>query len=242
MNQVIMLPMEFSADAVRCTIYPVVLKDEEGLTLIDCGYPGFFEKIEEALVQEKLSIKQVKRILITHHDHDHIGALKEITDRYPDIVVYCSKEQAPYITGKEKSLRLIQAESRNVDEGFLDMLKSVEYIDHVECLEDGDVLPICGGVKVIDTSGHMPGHLSFYVEETKTLISGDALTCEKGVLRIADPFFVLDEEQEIESLKKLLSYDIRDVICYHGGRYVSVTIHNKIEKMIKKGYVKERMS
>ncbi|MDO5520618.1 MAG: MBL fold metallo-hydrolase [bacterium] len=238
MNQVIMLPMEFSADEVKCVIYPVVLKDEESLTLIDCGYPGFLEKIEKALAKAGLDIKQVKRILITHHDHDHIGALKELTDRYPEIKVYCSKEQAPFITGKQKSLRLVQAEKTGADEGFLNMLHSVQYIDHVECLEDGEVLPICGGVKVIDTSGHMPGHLSFYIEETKTLISGDALTCEKGILRIADPFYVLDEAQEVESLKKLLSYDIKDVICYHGGRYVSITIRKKIENMIKKGYRK----
>ncbi|WP_241393389.1 hypothetical protein [Clostridium saccharoperbutylacetonicum] len=42
----------------------------------------------------------------------------------------------------------------------------------------------------------------------KTLISGDLLVSEGGVLRIADEQFVLDKEAEINSLKKIVNLDI----------------------------------
>ncbi|WP_238917454.1 hypothetical protein [Clostridium sp. YIM B02555] len=42
----------------------------------------------------------------------------------------------------------------------------------------------------------------------KTLISGDLLVSEGGVLKIADEQFVLDKEAEINSLKKIVNFDI----------------------------------
>lgn len=60
--------------------------------------------------KEGLSIKDITKIIITHSDHDHMGSLKLLLDENPNIEVMASKEQAKYITGKEKSLRLIEAE------------------------------------------------------------------------------------------------------------------------------------
>ncbi|NSB31765.1 glyoxylase-like metal-dependent hydrolase (beta-lactamase superfamily II) [Clostridium saccharoperbutylacetonicum] len=53
-----------------------------------------------------------------------------------------------------------------------------------------------------------PGHISIFIESMKTLISGDLLVSEGGVLRIADEQFVLDKEAEINSLKKIVNLDI----------------------------------
>ncbi len=54
----------------------------------------------------------------------------------------------------------------------------------------------------------MPGHISIFIESMKTLISGDLLVSEGGVLKIADEQFVLDKEAEINSLKKIVNFDI----------------------------------
>jgi glyoxylase-like metal-dependent hydrolase (beta-lactamase superfamily II) len=61
---------------------------------------------------------------------------------------------------------------------------------------------------VSETTRHMPGHISIFIESMKTLISGDLLFSECGVLRIADEQFVLDKEAEINSLKKIVNLDI----------------------------------
>jgi hypothetical protein len=97
------LPLKFKAGLVDSVIYSVVLEDENGLVLIDCGFPGFLPNIEEAVSQLGFSTRQLRKVILTHHDQDHMGSLKEITDRYPEVEVYCSEEQAPYVTEKRNS-------------------------------------------------------------------------------------------------------------------------------------------
>lgn len=179
----------------------------------------FSSVIEKAFEENGLNIKNLKQIILTHHDHDHMGAAKEIIKKYQSVNVKCSKEQLPYVLGKKKSLRLEQAEIARADSEFMKVLKSVEYLDSALVVEDNEI--ICSGVKVVKTPGHMPGHISIYVEPMKTLISGDFLVCNDGVLGIADEKFVLDKEEEINSLKKIINLDIERIICFHGGEYKS---------------------
>jgi glyoxylase-like metal-dependent hydrolase (beta-lactamase superfamily II) len=84
---------------------------------------------------------------------------------------------------------------------------------------------------VIATPGHMPGHISIYLKETKTLIAGDAMVVENGKLTIANPQYTLDMQKAKESISKLLSYEIETVLCYHGGIY-SEKIEDALELMI----------
>jgi glyoxylase-like metal-dependent hydrolase (beta-lactamase superfamily II) len=44
-----------------------------------------------------------------------------------------------------------------------------------EELTDGQVLPVAGGLRVVHTPGHSPGHASFLHEESGVLITGDAI-------------------------------------------------------------------
>ena len=44
-----------------------------------------------------------------------------------------------------------------------------------EELSDGQVVPFAGGIRVVHTPGHSPGHASYLHEESGTLITGDAI-------------------------------------------------------------------
>lgn len=234
------LPILFSSGSMEFYIYPVLLKEESELTLIDCGYPNELYKLEEAFASIGEDMSNLKNVLITHHDHDHMGGLKELVTKYPKVKVYASEAQVPYLKGQKKSLRLEQLERIHAPKDFLDMVRSVEYIEEVTPISDHQMLPIGEGVTVLQTDGHMPGHLSFYVGENHTLITGDALVCEDGELKIADPAFVLDGEQEIESLKKLLHYQIDTMVCYHGGVYQSENLSEEIARVAEMGYSVEK--
>ncbi|MFT0825294.1 MBL fold metallo-hydrolase [Bacillus swezeyi] len=78
-------------------------------------------------------------------------------------------------------------------------------------------LPFCGGIQVITTPGHTDGHISLYLKKSKTLITGDALGCSEGILQPPIPKVTPDMKQAVQSLEKLLAFDINRVICYHGG-------------------------
>jgi glyoxylase-like metal-dependent hydrolase (beta-lactamase superfamily II) len=44
-----------------------------------------------------------------------------------------------------------------------------------EELHDGQVVPFAGGIRVVHTPGHSPGHVSYLHEDSGTLITGDAI-------------------------------------------------------------------
>ncbi len=199
MSKLTALEVKFDFGGATNTIYPVILSDEEEMVLIDCGYPNFLPLIKAEAEKEGLDISKLTKIIITHHDFDHMGALAEFKRAYPQFKVLSSIEDEKYVSGKEKSLRLQQAESI--------------YNSLPEDQKEG------GGIEVVATPGHMPGHISIYVKDSRTLIAGDALVIENEELVIANPQYTLDIEEAKESAEKLLNYDIDRVICYHGGIY-----------------------
>jgi glyoxylase-like metal-dependent hydrolase (beta-lactamase superfamily II) len=48
-------------------------------------------------------------------------------------------------------------------------------------LADGDLLEVGGGLRIVHTPGHSPGHVSLLHELTRVLITGDALFNVLGV-------------------------------------------------------------
>lgn len=239
MSKLTALEVKFDFAGATNTIYPVILSDEEEMVLIDCGYPNFLPLIKAASESNGLDINKLTKIIITHHDFDHMGALAEFKRAYPQLKVLSSVEDEKYVSGKEKSLRLQQAEgiyeSLPEDQkegamGFQKLLESIENTDVDICLKDKDFFSCCGGVEVIATPGHMPGHISIYVRDSKTLIAGDALVIENDELVIANPQYTLDIEEAKKSIKKLLNYNIDRVICYHGGIYTK-NVKEALEKI-----------
>ena len=230
--------MPFSFGDKKDRIYPVILEDENELILIDCGYPNFLNLIESIAINNGINIKKLSKIIITHHDFDHMGALAEFKRKYPNIQVLSSLEDASYIDGSKKSLRLQQAESiydslaeeeKEQANYFHKTLESVEPCNVDLTLKDKDYLDICGGIEIIATPGHMPTHISIYHKESRSLITGDALVVENGKLVIALPQYTLDIEEAKRSIKKFLNYDIDRIICYHGGIY-----ENDIKESLKR--------
>lgn len=226
MNKVIILKMEMPNGESRDEIHPVVLKDDMYCILVDCGYVGSLGVLEEALQQSDILPEEITHIILTHQDHDHVGAAAAFRGRYPKVQILASEKEAPYIAGTHKSLRLEQAEQlqtvlpeemQEFGKAFCKLLRSVEPVPINQLLTDGEQLPFCGGCEVLLTPGHTPGHLSLFLPELDTIIAGDAIALEDGKPVIANPQFTLDTEKANESMRKLLEHPAKQIICYHGG-------------------------
>lgn len=225
-GKIITLDIAFDFGGTKDHIHPVVLSDNNEIILIDCGYIDFLSNIETELLKNGIEPKSLTKILITHHDHDHIGSLYDFKAKYPHIKIISSEIESNYLSGKLKSLRLKQAEEMQKNlpekqkaygEQFISILKNVKSVTTDLIVNGGDVLDLCGGVEVIDTSGHTDGHISLYLPKHKTIIAGDAIILENGKPVIAFPQFAFDKEVATSSLEKLLSLDADCIICYHGG-------------------------
>ena len=232
MNRIIILNVKFRFGEVEDEIHPVLLVDDKNMILVDCGYTGFLPAIEKAMEENGLYCGDLTHVLITHQDHDHMGALSDLKLKYPHIQVVASKVESPYISGKLKSLRLEQAEAiqPNLPEEqkpfgieFCTILKNVHPVAVDLEVQDGDMFDWCGGCTIIGTPGHTPGHICLYLNSKKVIIAGDAAALENGKLVIANPQFTLDIEAAEASLHKILAYDPKEIICYHGGVFSTLS-------------------
>lgn len=220
------IPVEFGGQ--RQYVTPVLLRDDKELILVDCGYPGQVDEIEEAARQAGLSLGSATRLIVTHHDMDHMGSLAELKRLYPGIEIIAHEDEKRYIEGKERSLRLVQAEetlasltdeAKAAAEQFIAFLRGIQSAPVDATVAGGDRLPWCGGIEIVHTPGHMPGHISLYLPVSKTMIAADAVVIEAGKLAIANPRHTLDLPEAVRSIRRLLDYEIDRLVCYHGGVY-----------------------
>ncbi|MDU2671397.1 MAG: MBL fold metallo-hydrolase [Clostridium sp.] len=157
--------------------------------------------IEECVTKNNIDLSNLTKLIITHHDFDHMGSAADLKLKYSNIQILASLKDEKYISAKEKSLRLQQAESiydnlteERKDEAlnFHKLLESIDNVDIDITLNDGDTFDWWGGIEIIETPSHMPGHISIYVNESRTLIAGDALVIEDKKLAIANPQYTLN--------------------------------------------------
>ncbi len=221
------IPSQFSG--ISGVIHPVVLQDERHMALIDCPYIGYLPALEQAMQEKRLHCGSLTHVLISHHDHDHMGALYALKQKYPHIEVVAGEKEAPYISGEKESLRLRQAQAMQqtlpedqqaFGRAFCELLRSVQTVPVDRTVKEGDILDWCGGCMILETPGHTPGHISAYLKKHNILIAGDAAALENGSLVIANPQFTLDFAAAEKSLNRILRYGAKEIICYHGGVFV----------------------
>lgn len=228
-HSITMLTITMAFGQASETIHPVLLQDEQHNVLVDCSFVGSLPLIEAELAQRNVLAADITHIVLTHQDHDHMGAAAAFKAKYPAVQICASALEEPYISGREKPLRLVQAEQmqkvlppeqQDFGKAFCALLKRVQPVAVDVLLHDGDELDWCGGCRVIATPGHTPGHITLYLQEQKIVIAGDAIALKDGKPAIANPQFTLDAAAAADSMEKLLHMGAEAVLCYHGGKLV----------------------
>jgi glyoxylase-like metal-dependent hydrolase (beta-lactamase superfamily II) len=236
------LPLSFRRGGADHTIFPVLICPGGEYILVDGGYEGFLPLLEQAAGKYNISLSSITGLIITHHDIDHMGCAHEIVKNFPSIKIYTSAIEVPYVSGQKKSLRLQQAEDIFPDLPeeykadaleFQRLLQSMKPVVVNHIISENGELDFLKGVFSVHTPGHMPGHISLYIPETKTLVAADALVIENGELEIANPSFTLDIKAAIGSVKKIAGLKIEKLICYHGGM-METGIDSKLRGLLKK--------
>lgn len=192
-------------------IYLVV---DDDVTLIDTGFKGRLKSIVDSVNGLSHSLSDIVRIVITHHHPDHTGnlaKLKELTGAK----VIAHGGDAPYIDGtfRQPGPQRPTWLSRYLTSFDWPWTLTPVGVDIV--VEDGDVLPLLGGARIIHTPGHTPGSICLWLERKKLLIVGDLLANRFG-LRLPALMFTVDVAQEVRSINKILAFDF-EVICFGHG-------------------------
>jgi glyoxylase-like metal-dependent hydrolase (beta-lactamase superfamily II) len=185
-----------------------VLDCKEGTVLVDGGMtPKDVDNIAAELKSMKKNWKDVKLILVTHKHGDHVNnlaKLKELTGA----TIKAQRLEAPLI---ERAVGV-----------------------KVEGLEDGEVVPYCGGIEVIWVPGHSEGNSCYYLRKQKTIIAGDTVFGDADCNLTAPPEkYCLDVKQATKEIDRLLKYDF-DYLLYTHGKDVMGGAKAKIKELVDK--------
>jgi glyoxylase-like metal-dependent hydrolase (beta-lactamase superfamily II) len=230
-NGVYVLPIPRSPQEPESLLNLTLIVDEQnGNTLVDAGLPDQMEAISAALVEAGIGVRDLRRIIFTHQDLDHVGSGAALV-RQSGARVLAHPADVPYIEGGRRPLKPSPAMLDQRPQ-MRKVLERLEPVGVDERIENGTRLDLAGGTKVISTAGHTPGHISLYLERSKVLIAGDALTAEKGSLNGPNPSMTLEMSTAIQSIRRLADLEIDTIVCYHGG-VVSEDANGQLRRVIQ---------
>jgi hypothetical protein len=149
-----------------------LLEEDGEITLVDAGVSGYRKTLEPALARIGRSIDDVKAIVLTHADPDHVGFAGEL-QRTHAIPVYVHRADSD---------RTREGRTKKTEASPLDMLTMLRHADARRALrhmianggarqpkvaevipfDDGDQLDVPGRLQAIHTPGHSDGHCVLY--------------------------------------------------------------------------------
>jgi glyoxylase-like metal-dependent hydrolase (beta-lactamase superfamily II) len=234
-----MLELSMNFMGNEMTSYPTLIWDEDNVILVDAGISGYLLQLKSAMIGAGVSFDRLNKIIVTHQDIVHIGGIKDIISEKPEVEVLAHKEDKPYIQGEKKLVRVnVQIQKRINASPDAERLKILDMFENSsvkvnQMISDGEVLPYCGGITVIHTPGHTPGHVCLYHQMSKTLIVGDTINIIDNQLVGPNKDSLSEDEADvINSLKKFLDYEIENIITYRGGLFNDKP-NEKIKELIK---------
>jgi len=158
----------FIDDRVSCIreyVANIYFYSKDGHTImIDAGYN--YDRLAEKMQWLGINSKDIKEILVTHQDTDHVGAIEQGSDElFRDATIYIGNIENEYLEGRKH---------RKVFWGLTTLPQVI--IDNPKILiEDGQIFYI-GNIKIeaFLVPGHTWGHLVYLVDDCY-LFTGDTL-------------------------------------------------------------------
>jgi len=147
--------------------------DDDGqVTLVDCGLRRAPRRIVEGLAGIGRRPADVTRIILTHAHGDHAGGAREVLSASSASGVDAHADDAPFLEAGRNAPGAPTTAGRMLGRGPMTTFSSVPV---ATLLADGQVLDVAGGLRVLHTPGHTPGHVSLLHETSGVLITGDAI-------------------------------------------------------------------
>ena len=186
----------------------LLIEGDDGLTLIDAGFPDKEAAVFGASRRLGCSPDQLKHLIFTHGHPDHIGSAAAIvretgarTYMHPlDIAITESGGPFRPLTPAPGLLGRVMCRV------FFHPNERVNPIAIDQPLTAGELLPIAGGIEVIHAPGHCAGQVALLWRPGRMLFAGDVCM---NVMGLGDPvgFESLEDGRASQRKPASLSFD-----------------------------------
>ncbi|MCU1692530.1 MAG: fold metallo-hydrolase [Frankiales bacterium] len=203
--------------------------DDGTLVLVDAGTRGAPKALLAALAALGRQPADVTHLLLSHAHNDHAGGARAVVDATGSRVAAHEREAVYLREGRMPAPDPFTLGGRLLARlpGRATGFASVAVDD---AFHDGDVLPVAGGVQVVHTPGHTPGHCSFLHPSSGVLVTGDAVFNVRG-LRWSLPYSCTDVALSRSSAAVLGELDY-EVAGFTHGPHVSVSARDAVRAFL----------
>jgi glyoxylase-like metal-dependent hydrolase (beta-lactamase superfamily II) len=185
--------------------------DDKELILIDTGMPHQTKKILHYITDIlQRTPSDLKTILLTHSDIDHIGNALELRN-LTGAKIAAHPVDAEIIAGKKTC---IPPKGRmKVLFKWLGSFMKLQPFQVDRMINEGDSF---SGLTVLHMPGHTMGSIALYDPKRKVLFIGDTLGCRDEVVQSPSKNFTMDMMQAYKSIEKLKDLDFTVMLSGHG--------------------------
>src|SRR5262245_13031225 len=205
-----------------------LLETEDGLALIDTGFPNKADQILNEIRQLGKQAADLRHIILSHAHPDHIGSLAAL-QRATKATTYIHPLDAAIARTGTGLRPLTAAPGLLTSLMFWLFIRPVDSLDGAEIdqeINDGDLLPIAGGLKAIHTPGHCAGHLAFLWLREGVLFVGDACS---NFPNLGWSLGYEDIGVGQQSLRKLARLDFH-IACFGHGKVLQQEASQRFRK------------
>jgi glyoxylase-like metal-dependent hydrolase (beta-lactamase superfamily II) len=198
--------------------------DAGAITVIDAGLPGLWNDLIRELEAMGRTPRDIKALLLTHGDVDHVGFAERLRNEY-GVPVYVGAADAAEARGEVPKPAAPRDPIRIVPlVGF--MLYGMTHgglrrtsVKEVTPISGRTVLDVPGAPVVIPLPGHTPGSVAYHAPSVDAIFMGDAMTTRSVTTGIVGPAlgpFTVDPAAAVASLEALDGLAAHWVLPGHG--------------------------